>query len=162
MVWVLEQLAYPEERKVRLFAVACARRQRRLLKDERSTRAIDVAERFARGDARANELASAFHDAKAAVVDGVRADNWTAAGAAARNMAAHTARPRAYDAARGAFKDALRAVAWDITTDVTVADEETFQTDELRRLLDNDLAGQLASVRRRFLLEPLETPSAGE
>ena len=67
-----------QDREMRLFAVACARRVQNLMTDPRSLAALDVAERFANGAATEDELGAARDaawDAAAAA--------WAAAGAAA-------------------------------------------------------------------------------
>ncbi|MFN7645203.1 MAG: hypothetical protein ACK5PW_19310, partial [Burkholderiales bacterium] len=45
------------DREIRLYAVWCARRVQHLLTDPRSVAALDVAERYARGEASDEELA---------------------------------------------------------------------------------------------------------
>jgi hypothetical protein len=47
------------DREIRLYAVWCARRVQHLMTDPRSVAALDVAERFARGEASDAELAAA-------------------------------------------------------------------------------------------------------
>ena len=73
-LWCLCTL--PEhEREWRLLAVAYARRVEHLMTDERSITAIDVAERYANGDATSEEMDAAWAAAWAAA----RAAEWDAA-----------------------------------------------------------------------------------
>jgi hypothetical protein len=61
------QRPHPSPRKLRLFACACIRPLFELLKDPRSEHAIEVSERFADGQATAQELEEARNDAWLAV-----------------------------------------------------------------------------------------------
>ena len=85
------------DRDLRLFAVWCARQVQHLMADARSIAAIDVAERYANGEATGKELAAAGAAA------------WDAAWAA--RAAGAAARAATRDAARDA-RNADRAAAW--------------------------------------------------
>ncbi|WP_261524068.1 hypothetical protein [Burkholderia multivorans] len=76
------------DRDIRLFAVWCARQVEHLMEDHRSKDALNVAERFANGDASGEELAAAWSAARAAA----RAAAWAAAWDAARYAAGDAAR----------------------------------------------------------------------
>jgi hypothetical protein len=89
------------DREWRLFAVWCARQVQHLTTDPRSIAALDVAERFANGQATADELATARDAAWDAA--------WETAGAAGAALAA--AGKAAGDAIWGAARDAAWAAA---------------------------------------------------
>ncbi|MCO1367204.1 hypothetical protein [Burkholderia multivorans] len=82
------------DRDIRLFAVWCARQVEHLMEDQRSKDALDVAERFANGEATKEERAAARDAARAAARDAARAAArdaardaaWDAAGAAQTEM----------------------------------------------------------------------------
>ena len=109
MLWILIAIDAPiNDKTERLFAVWCVRdtpmhdgrTTGALLTDPRSIAALEVAERFAHGDATTEELAAA----RAAA----RATAWDAAWAAARATAWDAAWAAARDAARAAQADQLR------------------------------------------------------
>ena len=87
------------DKDVRLYAVWCARQVQHLMKDQRCIDALDVAERFANGEATQDELEAAWAAASAAA--------WAAASDAASD-AARVAR-MASDAAWEASMDAQKA-----------------------------------------------------
>ena len=87
------------DREWRLFAVWCARQVLHLMTDQRSIDALDVAERYANGEATQAELAAA------------RAAERAAAGEAAGAAARAAERAAAWLAA-GAARAAARAAAW--------------------------------------------------
>ena len=58
-LWVVLRPEIVSERVMRLFAVWCARQVQHLMTDARSIAALDVAERFANGEATQEELAAA-------------------------------------------------------------------------------------------------------
>ena len=121
-LWCLR--CVPEHNKEwRLFAVWCARQVQHLMTDEHSIAALDVAERFANGNATIDELevarAEAWEAAGAAaraaataawVAAGTAA--WEAAGAAAGTAAWAAAGAAAWAAARAAAGAAARETAW--------------------------------------------------
>jgi hypothetical protein len=95
------------DREARLYAVWCVRQVQYLLTDPRSLAALDVAEKYALGEATDDELAAARAAAGAAAVD--------AAGAAARGASWAAARAAAWDAANTAAHAAAsdaQAAAW--------------------------------------------------
>ena len=106
------------DREIRIFAVWCARQVQHLMQDERSLAALDVAERYAHGQATDAELSAARDAARAAARAAALAarDAARAAALAARDAAraaALAAWDAAWDAARAAAWDAARAAAWD-------------------------------------------------
>ena len=101
----------------RLFAVWCVRQVQHVLTDPRSLAVLDVAERYARGEATDVELNAARAAAQAAAGDvagdAARAAAWDAAGDAARAAARAAAQAAAGAAAGDAAGDAARVTAWD-------------------------------------------------
>ena len=108
LIWIATRPGVLTERELRLFAVWCARQVQHLLTDPRSIKAIDVAERYANGEATKEELDVAWaaacdaacEAARGATRDAARAAAWAAAWAAA------------CAAAWAAARDAARAAAW--------------------------------------------------
>lgn len=97
-LWVLRAVdGY--EKEMRLFAVFCARQVQHLMTDERSINAIDVAERFAHGEAMELDLVAA-RDAAWAASDTAKAAAW-----AAEWVASDAARDAARAAARAATEN---------------------------------------------------------
>ena len=112
-LWCLRAV-YDHDKEIRLFAVWCARQVQHLMTDQRSVAALDVAERFANGDATKEELdaawAAARAEAGAAAWAAARAEAWAAARAAAWAAAWAAARAEARAEARGeAWSAALDA-----------------------------------------------------
>ena len=117
-IWIATRDGVLTDKELRLFAVFCARQVQHLLTDERSRQAIDVAERFAYGNATQEELAAASDAASDAASfaasDAARAASYAAsdaARAAARYAARYAARA-ASDAARAAASFAARAASY--------------------------------------------------
>lgn len=137
MLWALEELGYPDQRVSREFACWCVRQVWELLTDPRSRTAVEVAERYARGEATAAELSAAEDAAWGAA----RAAAWGAAEDAAR-AAAWAA---AWDAAWAAARAAARAAAEGAARAAARAAQanrlrEVVPWSEVRRLIDEHLA----------------------
>jgi hypothetical protein len=98
------------DREARLYAVWCARQVQHLMTDPRSLAALDVAERYAEGEATGEELTAAW--------DAARDAAWAAAWDAARDAARAAARAAAWAAAGAAARDA----AWDAAMDAQTAE----------------------------------------
>jgi hypothetical protein len=111
------------EKEMRLFAVWCARQVQHLMTDQRSLVALDVAERFAHGEATKDELAAAALSAARVARDAMDATNaaWCAANAAAWSIASAARAPRAaaWSAANAAktARAAAGAAAWSAAND---------------------------------------------
>jgi hypothetical protein len=97
-LWVVCREDLIDARTLRLFAVWCARQVEHLLTDDRSRNAINVAERFANGEATDEEMAAAGAAAWDAAGDAAGDAAWAAARAAARDAAWAAARAAAVDA----------------------------------------------------------------
>lgn len=116
------------DREARLYAVWCARQVQHLLIDPRPLAALDVAEKYALGEATDDELAAAR--------DAARAAAW----------AAHAARTASWDAARGAAWDAAVDAAWD----AAVATSRDATADAARDAQAAARAAQAVEFRRVF------------
>ena len=99
------------DKEIRLFAVWCARQVQHLMTDKRSLDALDVAERYANGEATQDELVAAgdaaWAAARDAASDAARSAAWSAARDAAWSAAWSAARDAAWEA-----RSAARAAAW--------------------------------------------------
>ncbi len=113
-LWVVLREECIDARALRLFAVWCARQALALVEnpDPRSVAAFDVAERFANGQATADELAAASDAASDVARAAARAAESDAAWDAARAAASDAASAAAWAAASDAESDAARAAAW--------------------------------------------------
>ena len=66
MIWLINEMEWSNEKDLRLMAVAFARQVQHLMNDQRSINALDVAERYANGEANIEELTAAWVAAWAA------------------------------------------------------------------------------------------------
>ena len=110
------------DRKLRLFACACARQSRHLLDDQRSRTAVEVAEKYADGLATKEELVAARNATENATEntawDTAWDTAWYTAWYTAWSAALAAARDAARDAARAAARDAARAKQANLLRDI--------------------------------------------
>ena len=104
LIWIATRRGVVADNQLRKFAVWSARQVQHLMTDQRSIEALNIAERFAEGDATDSELAVALDAARAAAWS----EAWASAGAAAGDAAWYAARYAAGYAAGAA----ARAAAW--------------------------------------------------
>ena len=103
-LWALCATTQKCDKVARLMAVKFVREVQYLITDPISLNALDVAERFANGEATEEELAAA----QSAAWDAAQSAAWTAAWAAAKLAAPHAA----FAAAHHAAEDAAQRAAW--------------------------------------------------
>jgi len=118
------------EKEIRLFAVFCARQVQHLMTDERSINAIDVAERFANGEATESDLAAARESAMAAAMVSAMEAAMAAAmesAMAAAMEAAWFSMVAAMEAAMAAAMAAARAENKNNEPEITTAIHEEFK-----------------------------------
>ena len=99
------------DKKIRMYAVWCARQVQHLMTDQRSVAALDVAERFANGEATPVELYAAGSTAWA-VAGAARSAAWAAAEAAAWAATGAAGAAGAAEASAEAARSAAWAAAW--------------------------------------------------
>jgi len=109
--WVVLRKELLPEKELRLFAVWCARQVQHLMKDERSLKALDVSEAYAKGEATKGELFIAVNAAWEAARYAAHSSHaayaaYDAAYAAYAANTAYAARSAAYDAAYAATHSA--------------------------------------------------------
>lgn len=104
----------------RLFAVWCARQVEHLMDDERSIAALDIAERYAQGQATDDELASARDSARpsawSSVWDSARASTCPSLWSSAWSSARASTWPSAWSSAWDSASNSARASTWTIAS----------------------------------------------
>jgi hypothetical protein len=96
-LWTLRCAPREYDNKVGLFNVSVARRVQHLMKDQRSIDALDVAEKYAKGEVTKEELSSAMAATKAAA-KAAWAKAWESAAGAAERAAAEASAEAAWTA----------------------------------------------------------------
>lgn len=148
ILWSFEQLDYRDDAKLRLFAVACARRHKQLFSDDRADAVLEIAEAVAKGKAEKAELWTAWSDGRAAADHAASLPTWSMARAAAMSAACDSARMDAMEAAKRASRNALRASVWNIEPHESNLIEAQWQAQTLRRLFDDDLSTIVGRARK--------------
>lgn len=115
-IWAFTREGIVDDKTLRLFAIACARRVQHLMNDQRSLDALDVAERYANGNATEDELYAASDAARAAAWDAAMAAAMAAAWDAAWYAAWAAARYAAWAAAWEADRQAQVEIAVELLT----------------------------------------------
>ena len=136
LLWVATQPGVLDDRTLRLFACWSVRQVWHLLSAERSRNAVEVAERFANGEATAEELTAARAAAWAAARDAARAAAWDVAWDAARDAIWDAVWDAVWDVAWDAARDTIWGAVWDAVWNA--------QTQWLRDNVPNPFSGTAA------------------
>ena len=134
------------QREMRLYAVWCARQVQHLMDDQRSLAALDIAERYANGQAMDQELLAARAAAKAAMRDAAGAPAEAAALSATEsvawfavsNVTGDAARAATVAAAKNTALKAAKATSWTAAWAAAESAAESAQTAEFRRVFCGD------------------------
>lgn len=153
LIWTLEQFECQErfDTRLRLFATVCARHHWHLLPDPLARQALEAVERFISQPGTVEELRRARAAAKLAANQGVIRADWTAASAAAAMAAYYTTLANGLAAAREASKFGIRAAAWDLSTYVSPDEEDAWQAEQLRRIMEPDIQELREIARGKFI-----------
>ena len=111
-IWAATREGILDDKTLRLFACKCVREVWHLLTDERSRNAVEVAERYAVGEATVEEWAAARAAAGFAASAAARAAARAAASFAASAAASFAASPAEWAAASAAASFAASAAEW--------------------------------------------------
>jgi len=130
-IWCLRIAVEPIDKEARLFACDCAERvisifEREYPNDNKPRNAIEVARKFANGEATHEELKVAWTTARLAASSAARSTT----------MASSAARSAVEAAARSAVEAALKSAAW--AWDAVGAGEEEWQQKRFLQLLNNE------------------------
>jgi len=135
------------DRDARLFAVWCARQVQHLMPDQRSINALDVAERYATGEATDDELFAA----RDAALDAARAAESAVARDAAHAAANAAVNPAVWYSVSDAARDAALDAAWDAANAAArAATRVAVSFAERAAAWDAVRDAQAAEFRRRF------------
>ena len=160
MFWALEQINWSDERIFRLFMCWCAMetpladglKTGDLLTHPDSIKAVEVARRFANGEATAEELSAAWSaalsaalspalsPALSAALSPARSAAWSAARSAALSAALSPARSAAWSAAWSAAESAAWSAAESAAWSAARSVARSAQADQLRVMVGNPFA----------------------
>lgn len=154
MLWTASKLNV-DLRKIMLAKVACARTVQHLMKDERSLAALDVAEKFGKGEATSEELDAAVLAAVLAAEAVGEAVDYATAEAPAAEAAIYTAAALAAEAADASIY-AADAYAADAATAFAAADAYAAEAADVYQAYLEALKEMADLVRQHIKFDDLD------